>query len=110
MTDADLLEELGVGTADGLRGLLEAAPLTHSRVTAASSDWSRHRPSIRPAHTSRLTAVTGANWLAVGDAAITYDPLPPTAWSPPWAKGSTPPQPWSSTSRAGPTQCPTTPG
>jgi flavin-dependent dehydrogenase len=75
MTDADLLEETGARTANGLCRLLDGAPLTSSRVTAASSDWSSRGPQIRPAHTSRLTDVTGSNWLAVGDAAITYDPL-----------------------------------
>lgn len=75
MTDADLLEATGARTSLGLRALLEAAPMTRARVTAVVRDQSWPEPHTRPAHTSRLTAVTGADWLAVGDAAITYDPL-----------------------------------
>jgi flavin-dependent dehydrogenase len=75
MTDADLLDSTGARRADGLRALLERAPATASRVQAAeaSLEWSQAR--IRPAHTGRLEAVAGADWLAVGDAAVAFDPL-----------------------------------
>ena len=32
-------------------------------------------PRILPAHTVRLTTVTGNGWLAAGDSAVAYDPL-----------------------------------
>lgn len=75
MTDADLLDERGARTSLGLGQLLEAAPQTAARVSSAGGFVGWPEPHIRPAHTSRLTEVTGPDWLAVGDAAITYDPL-----------------------------------
>ena len=75
MTDADLLDASGARRADGLRALLDRAPATASRVQAADAtlDWSGVR--IRPAHTARLETVAGPDWLAVGDAAVSFDPL-----------------------------------
>ena len=75
MTDADLLDSTGARRADGLRALLDQAPATASRVLAADAtlDWSQVR--IRPAHTGRLETVAGPDWLAVGDAAVAFDPL-----------------------------------
>jgi flavin-dependent dehydrogenase len=74
MTDADLLSHAGSGHEAVWRARLEAAPHTRQRV----SD-SRYRTSTTPrvlgAQTSRLSAVLGEAWLAVGDAAVTYDPL-----------------------------------
>ncbi len=75
MTDADLLDATGVRRPDGLRAQLDRAPATRSRVQDcdAEPDWSR--AVIRPAHTARLETVAGPEWLAVGDAAVAFDPL-----------------------------------
>jgi len=75
MTDADRLDTIGSRRADGLRALLDQAPATASRMLAADAtlDWSQVR--IRPAHTGRLESVAGPDWLAVGDAAVAFDPL-----------------------------------
>jgi 2-polyprenyl-6-methoxyphenol hydroxylase-like FAD-dependent oxidoreductase len=75
LTDADLLDSTGARRADGLRALLDQAPTTASRVLAAEAtlDWSQVR--IRPAHTGRLETVAGPDWIAVGDAAVAFDPL-----------------------------------
>ena len=75
MTDADLLASTGARRPDGLRALLEEAPVTRKRVLAAGVDLSREQVVLRPAHTARLTSVAGPDWLAVGDAAIAFDPL-----------------------------------
>ena len=75
MTDADLLDRTGARRVDGLQALLDEAPATRTRVqtVGARPDWSQAR--IRPAHTGRLTTVAGPDWLAVGDAAVAFDPL-----------------------------------
>ncbi|HEY5783378.1 MAG TPA: tryptophan 7-halogenase [Microlunatus sp.] len=75
MTDADLLERTGARREGGLESLFDEAPATRTRVLTADAqlDWSQAR--IRPAHTGRLTAVAGRDWLAVGDAAVAFDPL-----------------------------------
>ena len=75
MTDADLLDSTDARRPDGLRAQLDRAPVTLSRVRDcdAELDWSR--AVIRPAHTGRLETVAGPDWLAVGDAAVSFDPL-----------------------------------
>ncbi len=75
MTDADLLTATGARTAEGWGALLDSAPATRNRVRAAAGDGPWDGPHVWGAHTSRLTAVVGPDWLAVGDAAVTYDPL-----------------------------------
>ncbi len=75
LTDADLLDTAGVRRPGGLRELLDEAPATLSRVLDADveMEWSAAR--VRPAHTGRLSTVAGPDWLAVGDAAVAFDPL-----------------------------------
>ncbi|MDN5804492.1 MAG: tryptophan 7-halogenase, partial [Microlunatus sp.] len=75
MTDADLLDRTGARRPEGLASLLDEAPATQSRVLAADADLAWSRAQIRPAHSGRLSAVYGADWLAVGDAAVASDPL-----------------------------------
>ena len=75
MTDADLLDSTGARRADGLRALLDRAPATRSRVQDGDADLDWSRAVIRPAHTARLETVAGPDWLAVGDAAVAFDPL-----------------------------------
>ena len=67
MSDTDLQQN---GNAWS-RSLAEA-PLTQARVESAESTSSFHTLA---AHTQRLAQPVGDHWLAVGDAACTYDPL-----------------------------------
>lgn len=54
---------------------LAAAPATRERLLLAGPRQRWDGPQVSPAHTSRLTAVTGPGWLAVGEAAVSFDPL-----------------------------------
>jgi flavin-dependent dehydrogenase len=51
--------------------------LTRSRHVGVASHFSREltRPKYLSASGSCLTPAAGVNWLAVGDAALTYDPI-----------------------------------
>ncbi len=71
-TDADLLPH---GSRFG-RGIWQAAlrGAGHTRKRLASAAWVS-QPKLVAAHTSRLVQVAGDGWLAVGDAAMAYDPL-----------------------------------
>lgn len=74
MTDGDLLEREAARTTRGWTALLRGAVHTARRVgNVEGADAAR--PRVLPAQTSRLTKVAGEGWLAVGDAAIAYDPL-----------------------------------
>jgi flavin-dependent dehydrogenase len=74
MTDGDLLDRAAARTAGGWLALLGEAE--HTARRAADGGGVRPTPPrVLPAHTSRLTKVAGAGWLAVGDAAVAHDPL-----------------------------------
>jgi flavin-dependent dehydrogenase len=47
--------------------------VTRERISAYSLNDAA--PQVAAAHTSRLTSVVGPDWLAVGDAAVSFDPL-----------------------------------
>lgn len=74
MTDGDLVNHLAARQTEGFLALLEGAEQTRRRVIDGG-----YRPStpprIVPAHSARLSVVTGEGWLAVGDAAVAFDPL-----------------------------------
>src|SRR5262249_39743024 len=73
MTDADLYANSSKEMASSRwEGWLESAPHTLSR--AKSFDL-KTAPTILPAGTSRLDIIAGKDWLAVGDAVISFDPL-----------------------------------
>ena len=72
MSDADIVKRRGLNSADAWLGLLEQTCHTKERVRHANP---RGGPSVHPAHTHRLERLTGEGWLAVGDAATTFDPL-----------------------------------
>ncbi len=79
MTDSDLV---GRSTCrpEGWRALLERTEFTRARVAehGASLDELDERLRLLPADSSRLTHLVGEGgqrWLAVGDAAASYDPL-----------------------------------
>jgi flavin-dependent dehydrogenase len=72
LTDADLLSAGRVARARTWRQQLGRAPHTRSRLVP---DTPGVEPWIVPARTARLERVTSAGWLAVGDAACSFDPL-----------------------------------
>ncbi|MET0556232.1 MAG: FAD-dependent oxidoreductase [Vicinamibacteria bacterium] len=75
-TDADLAPRMGGPSA--FRRLLGRAPATAARCGGAARVRRlplETAPCVVSAGTSRLTAVAGPAWLAVGDAAAAFDPL-----------------------------------
>ena len=72
MSDADIVKRRGLTSAGGWHGLLQQTSHTRERVRRATPLGA---PSAHAAHTHRLERVTGDGWLAVGDAATTFDPL-----------------------------------
>jgi 2-polyprenyl-6-methoxyphenol hydroxylase-like FAD-dependent oxidoreductase len=71
MTDGDLLPR-GTATRESYwRAQLDSAPVTGARFRSFTPE----RLHIAPAHTSRLERVAGAGWIAVGDGAMSLDPL-----------------------------------
>lgn len=74
MTDSDLLNRTAARNAEGWQALLATAEHTGRRV----ADGGCRRltaPRVLAAHTARLSSVAGEGWLAVGDAAVSHDPL-----------------------------------
>jgi flavin-dependent dehydrogenase len=72
MSDADLISRHAIRTAMGWRSLLGAARHTGARVKGCVQE---RRPAVVAATSSALHRVTGDAWVAVGDAAASYDPL-----------------------------------
>jgi len=72
MTDADLLPDGPQRARVDWRRQLDRAPHTRARVPDRQLDAPLR---IKTARTDKLDRVTGARWLAVGDAAATFDPL-----------------------------------
>jgi flavin-dependent dehydrogenase len=68
MTDGDLLDR------DTWRSTLARTEATRARVEDHGYVL-EESPRILPAETSRLDAIAGDGWLALGDAAAAYDPL-----------------------------------
>lgn len=74
MTDRDLLDRAVLHQTNGWLALLNKTKYTAQRVRKYGGG-SPTPPRIVPAHTVRLTTVTGNGWLTVGDSAVAYDPL-----------------------------------
>ncbi len=72
MSDADIVKRRDLNSTDAWLGLLEQTRHTKERVRRATPLGA---PSAHAAHTHRLERLTGDDWLAVGDAATTFDPL-----------------------------------
>jgi len=72
MTDADISKRLLLSGTENWGRQLEAAPDTRARLGTSSIPGELN---IRAAHTRNLTNYVGNNWLAVGDAAASVDPL-----------------------------------
>jgi flavin-dependent dehydrogenase len=71
LTDADLVEP-GWRSSDGFRAALGA---TSHIVPAGDPAKLAFGPATTAAHGSRLAPAAGDGWLAVGDAALAFDPL-----------------------------------
>lgn len=75
LTDGDLLHDARTGHGTDPLSRSTHAPMTRCRLLSVDDPTRWDGPHIQPAHTSRLTAVTGPDWMAVGDSAVTFDPL-----------------------------------
>ena len=75
MTDADLLDATGARRADGLRALLDRAPATAPECRRPTRPSTGRGPRPDPRTPVGWTTVAGPDWLAVGDAAVAFDPL-----------------------------------
>ena len=74
LSDGDLPAAKAARTSGGWLQLLSRTEHLARRVAAHGYRFARE-PRIVSANSSRLNQVTGAHWLAVGDAAAAYDPL-----------------------------------
>ena len=72
MSDADLVKEHRLRSSDHWMSFLERTHHTKARLTHASPGAA---PTVHAAHSFHLDRTTGDGWLAVGDAATTFDPL-----------------------------------
>lgn len=72
MSDADIVKRRGLNSGNVWLELLEQTRHTKERVRGAMP---LGEPSAHAAQTQSLEQVTGDGWLAVGDAATTFDPL-----------------------------------
>jgi flavin-dependent dehydrogenase len=72
MSDADVVRQSGLKSSNNFLVLLEQTRHTRERARCATP---LDEPSVHAAHTHRLERATGDAWLAVGDAATTFDPL-----------------------------------
>ncbi|MFP2895410.1 NAD(P)/FAD-dependent oxidoreductase [Corallococcus sp. 4LFB] len=73
-TEASLHHPASVRTPDGLGALLANAPHTRLRLEAHGARL-EGVPRFVDASSARLATVCGPGWVAVGDAALTYDPI-----------------------------------
>jgi flavin-dependent dehydrogenase len=72
MTDADLFGKASKRTPNYWQQQRRNAPHTHARIGSRALESG---PFIFAANSSRLDHFAGKNWLAVGDAAMAFDPL-----------------------------------
>lgn len=74
LTDPDLLVEQRAWTADGWTARLAATTHTRSRIERQRYEL-ESAPRLAAAGSSCLERISGDGWLAVGDAAASFDPL-----------------------------------
>ena len=72
MTDADFARRMRLEEPEHWMRALDAMPLTRMLMRHARASGPI---VIRPSHSRRLEPAAGENWIAVGDAASTFDPL-----------------------------------
>lgn len=75
MTDADIGKQLQLSVIDEWEKHLDAAPQTRATIGLHGLQVTGKEICIRAAHTRSLANYAGKNWLAVGDAAASVDPL-----------------------------------
>lgn len=68
--DAEVVRRDGLHRARGFQSRLRASRLTKARAAEPEAE-----PVVWSAASQRLDTICGADWLAVGDAASTFDPL-----------------------------------
>ncbi|MEM9274626.1 MAG: NAD(P)/FAD-dependent oxidoreductase [Cyanobacteria bacterium P01_F01_bin.143] len=74
MTDIDLHQRQAILEPTGWHELMKQTFYTAERVSDRYI-LSSEKPFLVPANSSRLSSFYGENWLAIGDAAMSYDPL-----------------------------------
>jgi flavin-dependent dehydrogenase len=74
MTDSDLVDQTMLCRADGWSAMLRETDYTRGRVHDGQY-CQLTQPRLLPANTAHLTDMIGNCWLAIGDAAVAYDPL-----------------------------------
>ena len=74
MTDPDLHTTSEIMTRTGLMKLVDEAPLTKARIFDCDYQLAA-RPRLVSANSGRIDTISGTSWLAVGDAALSLDPL-----------------------------------
>ena len=72
MTDGDIAGRLRLREPEAWCAALAAAPHTRKRLASARA---RGAPEIHPAGSGALDRAVGEGWIAVGDAALSLDPL-----------------------------------
>ncbi len=75
MTDTDIATKLQLRLPEVWREHMIAMPYTASRVLECTAELDSVNPMLWPASSSKLDHAVGERWLAVGDAAATFDPL-----------------------------------
>jgi flavin-dependent dehydrogenase len=74
MTDSDLVDHAMLSRADGWSAMLSETDYTRGRIQ--DGNYSQQtQPKLLPANTAHLSEMIGDGWLAIGDAAVAYDPL-----------------------------------
>jgi flavin-dependent dehydrogenase len=73
-TDRDLIDLSGARAGPDWRKLLDETGHTRRRIRESSRGFFAN-PRVLPANNARLDRFVGGGWLAVGDAAVAYDPL-----------------------------------
>jgi flavin-dependent dehydrogenase len=73
MTDADFIRRLELRNPQVWFGHVERAAATRERLSRAAR--APNAVAITAAHSSILSETSGEGWLAIGDAAASYDPL-----------------------------------
>ena len=72
MTDPDIVKKRGLKSAAGWFECVSRTRHTRARLKDAVP---QDEPTVYAASSQRLERMTGARWLAAGDAATTFDPL-----------------------------------
>jgi flavin-dependent dehydrogenase len=73
MSDSDIVSAKKLGQPENWLTCLQQTDQTRTRL--ARLDFTGERLRVYPAQSFRLEVLSGAGWLAVGDAACAYDPL-----------------------------------